>query len=107
MNELQRFPVLRKRMDEVIGDFLREGLEPSEAMIGDIIDMEVCIMNWKSLLSLPSFTQEYFFSWVSVLCIRNLDWYFLMLVNKEPFLILSSDFLVLIDYCILSCELNY
>jgi dynamin 1-like protein len=45
MNELQRFPVLRKRMDEVIGDFLREGLEPSEAMIGDIIDMEVCIMN--------------------------------------------------------------
>ena len=49
MNELQRFPVLRKRMDEVIGDFLREGLEPSEAMIGDIIDMEVCLMNWRSL----------------------------------------------------------
>lgn len=46
MNELQRFPVLRKRMDEVIGDFLRNGLEPSEAMIGDIIDMEVCIINW-------------------------------------------------------------
>jgi len=52
MNELQRFPVLRKRMDEVIGDFLREGLEPSEAMIGDIIDMEVCIMNWKSYVEL-------------------------------------------------------
>lgn len=41
-NELQRFPVLRKRMDEVIGNFLREGLEPSETMIGHIIEMEVC-----------------------------------------------------------------
>ncbi|KAG2291771.1 hypothetical protein Bca4012_007721 [Brassica carinata] len=45
MNELQRFPVLRKRMDEVIGDFLRDGLEPSEAMIGDIIDMEMDYIN--------------------------------------------------------------
>ncbi len=41
VNELQRFPVLRKRMDEVIGNFLREGLEPSETMIGHIIEMEV------------------------------------------------------------------
>ncbi|WZY86292.1 hypothetical protein YC2023_032676 [Brassica napus] len=45
MNELQRFPVLRKHMDEVIGDFLREGLEPSEAMIGDLIDMEMDYIN--------------------------------------------------------------
>ncbi|KAH0871591.1 hypothetical protein HID58_078613 [Brassica napus] len=45
MNELQRFPVLRKRMDEVIGDFLRGGLEPSEAMIGDLIDMEMDYIN--------------------------------------------------------------
>ena len=42
VNELQRFPVLRKRMDEVIGNFLRDGLEPSETMIGHIIEMEVC-----------------------------------------------------------------
>lgn len=28
-------------MDEVIGNFLREGLEPSETMIGHIIEMEV------------------------------------------------------------------
>ena len=41
VNELQRFPVLRKRMDEVIGNFLRDGLEPSETMIGHIIEMEV------------------------------------------------------------------
>lgn len=42
VNELQRFPILRKRMDEVIGNFLRHGLQPSEVMIGHIIDMEVC-----------------------------------------------------------------
>ena len=41
VNELQRFPVLRKRMDEVTGNFLRDGLEPSETMIGHIIEMEV------------------------------------------------------------------
>ncbi|KAA8536385.1 hypothetical protein F0562_028863 [Nyssa sinensis] len=44
-NELQRFPVLRKRMDEVIGNFLREGLEPSETMIGHIIAMEMDYIN--------------------------------------------------------------
>ncbi|KAG7030906.1 Dynamin-related protein 3A [Cucurbita argyrosperma subsp. argyrosperma] len=43
--ELQRFPVLRKRMDEVIGNFLREGLEPSETMIGHIIEMEMDYIN--------------------------------------------------------------
>ncbi|CAI9764468.1 unnamed protein product [Fraxinus pennsylvanica] len=41
VNDMQRFPFLRKRMDEVIGNFLREGLEPSETMIGHIIEMEV------------------------------------------------------------------
>ncbi|XP_052193489.1 dynamin-related protein 3A-like [Diospyros lotus] len=45
VNELQRFPVLRKRMDEVTGNFLREGLEPSETMIGHIIEMEMDYIN--------------------------------------------------------------
>ncbi|KAK9287550.1 hypothetical protein L1049_015971 [Liquidambar formosana] len=45
VSELQRFPVLRKRMDEVIGNFLREGLEPSETMIGHIIEMEMDYIN--------------------------------------------------------------
>ncbi|XP_022988688.1 dynamin-related protein 3A-like [Cucurbita maxima] len=45
VNELQRFPVLRKRMDEVMGNFLREGLEPSETMIGHIIDVEMDYIN--------------------------------------------------------------
>ncbi|KAL3538720.1 hypothetical protein ACH5RR_002086 [Cinchona calisaya] len=45
IHELQRFPVLRKRMDEVIGNFLREGLRPSETMIGHIIEMEMDYIN--------------------------------------------------------------
>ncbi|XP_071722058.1 dynamin-related protein 3A-like [Rutidosis leptorrhynchoides] len=45
INDLQRFPVLRKRMDEVIGNFLREGLGPSETMIGHIIEMEMDYIN--------------------------------------------------------------
>ncbi|CDO97375.1 unnamed protein product [Coffea canephora] len=45
IHELQRFPVLRKRMDEVTGNFLREGLEPSETMIGHIIEMEMDYIN--------------------------------------------------------------
>ncbi|MCH84369.1 dynamin-related protein 3A-like, partial [Trifolium medium] len=40
VTELQRFPLLRKRMDEVIGIFLLEGLKPSTNVIGHIIDME-------------------------------------------------------------------
>ncbi|KAK6945833.1 Dynamin, N-terminal [Dillenia turbinata] len=43
--ELQRFPILRKRMDEVMGNFLRDGLEPSETMIGHIIEMEMDYIN--------------------------------------------------------------
>ncbi|XP_077233950.1 dynamin-related protein 3A-like [Tasmannia lanceolata] len=45
VSELQRFPVLRKRIDEVIGNFLREGLGPSETMIGHIIEMEMDYIN--------------------------------------------------------------
>ncbi|XP_057417000.1 dynamin-related protein 3A [Lotus japonicus] len=43
--ELQRFPFLRKHMDEVIGNFLRDGLEPSETMITHIIEMEMDYIN--------------------------------------------------------------
>ncbi|XP_027774818.1 dynamin-related protein 3A-like [Solanum pennellii] len=42
VNEFQQFPILRKCMIEVIGKFLREGLGPSEVMIGHIIEIEVC-----------------------------------------------------------------
>ncbi|KAK4401806.1 Dynamin-related protein 3A [Sesamum angolense] len=45
VNELERFPVLRKRMDEVTGNFLREGLVPSETMIGHMIEMEMDYIN--------------------------------------------------------------
>ncbi|KAI3827903.1 hypothetical protein L1987_01992 [Smallanthus sonchifolius] len=45
VNELQRFPVLRKRMEDVIGNFLRDGLQPSETMIGHIVEMEMDYIN--------------------------------------------------------------
>ncbi|TKY59445.1 Dynamin-related protein 3A [Spatholobus suberectus] len=45
VTELQRFPFLRKRMDEVIGNFLREGLQPSETMITHMIEMEMDYIN--------------------------------------------------------------
>ncbi|KAJ7968317.1 Dynamin-related 3A-like protein [Quillaja saponaria] len=45
VSELQRFPVLRKRMDEVIVDFLREGLDPSELMIRHLMEMEMDYIN--------------------------------------------------------------
>ncbi|RZC84688.1 hypothetical protein C5167_047471, partial [Papaver somniferum] len=44
-NELQRLHVLKKRMDKVIGEFLRDGLEPSEIVIKHIIDMEMDYIN--------------------------------------------------------------
>ncbi|XP_072969739.1 dynamin-related protein 3A-like [Typha angustifolia] len=44
-NELQQFPVLRRCMDEVIGKFLREGLQPAEAMINHMIEMEMDYIN--------------------------------------------------------------
>ncbi|KAJ6797816.1 Uncharacterized protein M6B38_214515 [Iris pallida] len=50
-NELQRFPVLRKCMDEVIGKFLRDNLQPAESMITHIIEMEADYIN----TSHPSF----------------------------------------------------
>ncbi|XP_074275799.1 dynamin-related protein 3A-like isoform X2 [Silene latifolia] len=45
VNELQRYPILRKRMDDVINSFLREGLQPAEEMIGHIIEMEMDYIN--------------------------------------------------------------
>ncbi|XP_042375153.1 dynamin-related protein 3A-like [Zingiber officinale] len=44
-SELHRYPVLRKRMDEEITSFLREGLQPAEIMISHIIGMEMDYIN--------------------------------------------------------------
>lgn len=41
VTELQRFPVLRRRLDDVMGKFLRDGVRPAEKMIGNLIEMEV------------------------------------------------------------------
>ncbi|KAI8547669.1 hypothetical protein RHMOL_Rhmol07G0214100 [Rhododendron molle] len=39
--EIHRFPLLRRRLNEVMGKFLRDGVKPAERMIGNIIEMEV------------------------------------------------------------------
>ncbi|GMP83818.1 hypothetical protein CsSME_00037604 [Camellia sinensis var. sinensis] len=43
--EIRRFPVLRRRLDEVMGKFLRDGVKPAERMIGNIIEMEMDYIN--------------------------------------------------------------
>ncbi|KAG0554580.1 hypothetical protein KC19_12G102200 [Ceratodon purpureus] len=43
--ELQRFPVLRRRIEEVVANFLRDGLAPAETMIGHLIEMEMDYIN--------------------------------------------------------------
>ncbi|KAL0918725.1 hypothetical protein M5K25_010749 [Dendrobium thyrsiflorum] len=44
-NELHRYPILRKCMDEVIRNFLREALQPAETMITHLIEMEMDYIN--------------------------------------------------------------
>ncbi|MFS7921966.1 putative Dynamin superfamily [Helianthus anomalus] len=41
VNELLRFPVLRKQMDDVTGNFLHDGFQSSETMTGHVVEMEV------------------------------------------------------------------
>ncbi|KAM7460906.1 hypothetical protein LguiA_029027 [Lonicera macranthoides] len=41
VSELQRFPFLRNRKDEIVENFLQEVLEPAETTIGHIVEMEV------------------------------------------------------------------
>lgn len=45
VSELQRYPVLRKRVDGVVVRFLRENLDPAENIIGHIIEMETDYIN--------------------------------------------------------------
>ncbi|EFJ35472.1 hypothetical protein SELMODRAFT_404911 [Selaginella moellendorffii] len=44
-NELQRFPVLRRRIEEAVSTCLREGLTPTETMISHLVDMEMDYIN--------------------------------------------------------------
>ncbi len=39
--ELERFPYLQRRIEEVVTSFLQEGLAPAETMISHLIEMEV------------------------------------------------------------------
>ncbi|KAL5215947.1 hypothetical protein ABZP36_007348 [Zizania latifolia] len=44
-SELQKYPVLKKRMGEAVSNFLRDGLRPAETMITHIIEMEMDYIN--------------------------------------------------------------
>lgn len=45
VHELQRFPLLMTHINEIVGNFLLEGLEPSQTMIRHIVEMEVDYIN--------------------------------------------------------------
>lgn len=40
-DEMQRFPVLKRRVDEVVGKFLGDAVKPAEEMFSKIIEIEV------------------------------------------------------------------
>ena len=43
--EVQRFPVLRRKLEEVMGKFLRDGIKSAERMIGNMIEIEKGYIN--------------------------------------------------------------
>ncbi|KAL3844063.1 hypothetical protein ACJIZ3_001466 [Penstemon smallii] len=43
--EMQRFPILRRRLDDILKKFLHEGVKAAERMIGNLIDMEMSYIN--------------------------------------------------------------
>ncbi|KAI3518997.1 hypothetical protein L1887_07957 [Cichorium endivia] len=45
VHELQRFPVLKMQINEIVGSFLFEGLQPSQTMIGHLVEMEMDHIN--------------------------------------------------------------
>ncbi|KAM6542028.1 hypothetical protein CsatB_006475 [Cannabis sativa] len=45
VTDLQRFPKLRRRMDEIMVKFVRDGVKPAERMIRNLIEMEMDYIN--------------------------------------------------------------
>lgn len=45
VHELHRFPLLKTRINEIVGNFLLEGLEPSQTMIRHLVEMEIDYIN--------------------------------------------------------------
>ena len=44
--ELQRFPILRRKLEEVMGKFLHDGIKPAERMIANMIEIEVILFSF-------------------------------------------------------------
>ncbi|KAF9615798.1 hypothetical protein IFM89_026469 [Coptis chinensis] len=84
--EMQRFPVLRRRLDEVLAKFLRDSVKPAERMIGNFIEMELV-----KFATSPLFVQACLFP-----CVRNnyLSWSYAVehfIHAKKKSKILTSD----------------
>ncbi|KAM7460905.1 hypothetical protein LguiA_029026 [Lonicera macranthoides] len=78
VSELQRFPFLRKRMDEIVGNFLQEVLEPTETLIGHIVEMEVYLKQERTFtLSLVTSGSDF-----NLLCTHGSLKYFLLAPQK-------------------------
>ncbi|KAH9760233.1 dynamin-1-like protein [Citrus sinensis] len=45
VTELQRFPVLRRHLDDVMGKFIRDSVRPAERMIDSLIEIEMDYIN--------------------------------------------------------------
>ncbi|XP_073526511.1 uncharacterized protein [Phyllobates terribilis] len=45
ISELHRFPVLKRQIDEVAGQFLRENLQPAESIVAHFVEMEMDYIN--------------------------------------------------------------
>ncbi|KAK9207791.1 hypothetical protein WN944_000138 [Citrus x changshan-huyou] len=45
VTELQRFPVLRRHLDDVMGKFIRDSVRPAERMINSLIEIEMDYIN--------------------------------------------------------------
>ncbi|KAL8168053.1 hypothetical protein V2J09_009552 [Rumex salicifolius] len=45
ISELHRFPVLKRQIDEVAGQFIRDNLEPAESIVAHFVEMEMDYIN--------------------------------------------------------------
>ncbi|KAI3752940.1 hypothetical protein L2E82_24983 [Cichorium intybus] len=45
VKEVQKFPIVRKQMEDIIESFLQNGLQPSQSMIGHLVQMEMDYIN--------------------------------------------------------------
>ncbi|KAJ0530275.1 putative dynamin stalk domain, Dynamin superfamily [Helianthus annuus] len=92
VNELQRFPVLREQMDDVTGNFLHDGLQSSETMIGHVVEMEV---HFIILLIIDVATYSKFFEMQKITKVLTMIIQVLFFIREGFISILYCDFQVI------------